>query len=120
MSQTTFYAGNDAALEVNRRDVAGVGAPVVGQPLCRNGKTTFKDCLEVIQLNVCHFWFCNLVQMDHRSVQDGDSGGPWFWNFTAYGLTYGWRYDPIFPFDRDLFSRADRIDDALGVNVANN
>ena len=32
---------------------------------------------------------------------------------TTLGLT-------AFPFDRDLFSRADRIDNALNVNVANN
>ncbi len=115
-----FYAGNANALEADRRDVAAVGAPVVGQSLCKNGKVTFKDCLVVIQLNVCHFALCNLVQMDHRTVIVGDSGGPWYWGNTAYGLTYGWRFDPWFPFDRDLFSRADRIDDALGVNVANN
>lgn len=115
-----FYSGDAATAEVARRDVAGIGAPVVGQSLCKNGKTTFKDCLEVIQLNVCHFALCNMVQMDHRTVDSGDSGGPWFWGNTAYGLTWGWRYDPAPPFDRDVFSRADRIDNALAVNVANN
>lgn len=74
----------------------------------------------MIQLNVCHNNLCNLVQMDARRATGGDSGGPVFWGNTAYGFHQGWRYDPFWPFDRDLFSRADRIDNALGVNVQNN
>jgi hypothetical protein len=112
-----FYAGNATTLEVDRRDVSGVGAPVVGQSLCKNGYAGFKDCTYVIQVNVCHFSLCNLVEMDHRTTVPGDSGGPFYWGNTAYGLMYGWRYDPVWPYDRDLFSRADRIDIALGVEI---
>ena len=114
-----FYSGDGITTEVFRRDVAGVGAPAVNQSLCKNGRNGFKDCGTVMKLNVCHFELCNLVQMDARRATGGDSGGPVFWGNTAYGLHQGWRYDPIWPFDRDLFSRADRIDNALGVNVAN-
>lgn len=112
-----FYAGNATAWEVDRRDVSGVGAPVVGQSLCKSGYAGFKDCTYVIKVNVCHFLLCNLVEMDHRTTVGGDSGGPFYWGNTAYGLMYGWRYDPVWPYDRDLFSRADRIDDALGVLI---
>jgi streptogrisin C len=115
-----FYAGNATTWEVDLRDVAGVGAPVVNQSLCKNGYAGFRDCGYVIQLNVCHFGLCNLVQMDARTTVGGDSGGPFYWNYTAYGFMYGWRYDPVWPYDRDLFSRADRIDDALGVTVNTN
>ncbi len=115
-----FYAGNANATEVNRRDVAAVGAPVVGQSLCKNGIASFQDCQQVIQLNVCNGAACSLVQMAARLAAPGDSGGSVYWGNTAYGLHQGWRYDPVWPFDRDLFSRADRIDDALGVNVAVN
>jgi hypothetical protein len=114
-----FYSGDADTTEVARRDVAGVGAPAVNQSLCKNGKNGFRDCGTVIQLNVCHFDLCNLVQMDARRATGGDSGGPVYWGNTAYGFHQGWRYDPVWPFDRDLFSRADRIDNALGVNVAN-
>lgn len=113
-----FYAGNANATEVNRRDVAAVGAPVVGQSLCKNGIASFQDCQEVIQLNVCNGAACSLVQMAARLAAPGDSGGSVYWGNAAYGLHQGWRYDPFWPFDRDLFSRADRIDDALGVSVA--
>jgi hypothetical protein len=112
-----FYSGAVDVSEVKRRDVAATGAPVVGATLCKNGAVGFKDCGEVIQLNVCHFEVCNLVQMDARRATGGDSGGPVFLGNTAYGLHRGWRYDPVFPFDRDLFSRADRIDNALGVSI---
>lgn len=113
-----FYAGNANATEVNRRDVAAVGAPVVGQSLCKNGIASFQDCQEVIQLNVCNGAACSLVQMAARLAAPDDSGGSVYWGNTAYGLHQGWRYDPFWPFDRDLLSRADRIDDALGVSVA--
>jgi len=112
-----FYAGSATSWEVDRRDVAAIGAPIVGQSLCKNGYAGFKDCGEVIQLNVCHFSLCNLVEMDARTTVGGDSGGPFFWGNTAYGFMYGWRYDPVWPYDRDLFSRADRITQALGVFV---
>lgn len=113
-----FYAGNSTTLEVNRRDVSSVGAPTVGQALCKNGVTNKKDCQDVRKLNVCNGSRCNLVQMEERLAAGGDSGGPVFYNYTAYGLHQGYVYDPVWPFDRDVFSRADRIDNALGINVA--
>ena len=113
-----FYSGNSSSLEVNRRDVSSVGSPVVGQSLCENGKTTYKNCKDVRKVNVCWGGECNLVQLGTRSVQGGDSGGPVFWGNTAYGLLRGWHYDPFWPFSRDLFSRADRIDNALGIFIA--
>lgn len=39
-----FYAGSTTATETDLRDVSAVGSPVVGQSLCRNGKTNYKDC----------------------------------------------------------------------------
>lgn len=115
-----FYAGDANVTEVNRRDVAGVGGPVVGQALCKNGISTHRTCDDVIQLNVCNGAACSLVQMSARLAAGGDSGGPVYWNFTAYGLHQGWRYDPVWPFDRDLFSRANRLPNALNVSVALN
>jgi len=112
-----FYAGDANVTEVDRRDVSGVGAPVVGQTMCKNGSTNHKQCQKVRKLNVCTGVYCNLVQLEARLAAPGDSGGSVYFGNTAYGFHHGWHYD-VFPFDRDLFSRADRIDDALGVNVA--
>lgn len=115
-----FYAGSSAATEVDLRDVSSIGAPVVGQSLCKNGATAYKSCQEVRLLNVCSGSVCNLVQMGARLAAPGDSGGPIYWGETAYGLHQGWMYDPAWPFDRDLFSRADRILTAIGVSIATN
>lgn len=112
-----FYAGNANATEVNRRKVNEVNAPVVGQSLCKNGRTNHAQCQEVRRLGVCKDNMCSLVQMGARLAAAGDSGGPVYWGNTAYGIHQGWHYDPSWPFDRDLFSRADRLPDALGVAV---
>ena len=84
-----FYSGSSSSNEANRRDVSAVGAPTVGQSLCRNGKTSNKDCQEVRRLNVCSSGECNLVQMGEHLSADGDSGGPVYWLNTAYGIHKG-------------------------------
>lgn len=115
-----FYEGTATVTETIRTDVAGVGAPTVGQFLCQNGATNHFNCQDVRKLNVCSGNTCNLVMMGSRLAAGGDSGGPVFRGNTSYGLHKGWMYDPVAPFDRDLFSRSDRMDNALGIWVATN
>lgn len=67
---------------------------------------------------MCNGSACNLVEMGERSAAGGDSGGPVYWGNTAYGLHQGGIYDPVWSFDRDVFARADRIDNALGIYIA--
>ena len=112
-----FYAGNDSASEVDNRGVTSVGSPCAGQTLCRNGQKSNRDCQQVRKINVCSDGACNLVQMGKDLSVKGDSGGPVYWGNTAYGLHKGGMQDP-WPFWRDVFSRADRIDNALGVYIA--
>ncbi len=113
-----FYSGNSTTLETNLRDVSSVGDAVVGQSLCKNGKTNYKDCQEVRKTSVCAGNNCNLVQMGARLAAGGDSGGPIFWSNTAYGLHTSSMYDPSWPFDRDVYSKATRMDNAIDVYVA--
>ncbi len=108
-----FYGGSSTKTETNKFDVAAVGAPEVGDYLCRNGLVSHRDCQTVRKVDVCKDNLCNLVQMGARLSAPLDSGGPVYWGSTAYGLHQGWMWDP-WPFKRDVFSRADRIDDALG------
>lgn len=115
-----FYAGNSTSTEVNERDVASIGSPMAAQTLCRNGITSKRDCQEVRKLNVCAGGECNLVQMGSHLSAGGDSGGPIYWANTAYGLHKGMMYDPFWPYGREVFSRADRIDNALGIYIATN
>lgn len=115
-----FYAGTASTTETTLRDVSAVGSPTVGQTLCKNGATNHAICQQVRALNHCNGSACNLVMMGARLAAGGDSGGPIYWGNTAYGLQQGWKYDPAWPADRDLFSRADRIGNALGVWIATN
>ncbi len=114
-----FYSGSGTQLEVGPRNVTSVGNPIVGQALCKNGKTNFKSCQDVRKLSVCKSGLCNLVQMEARLAAPGDSGGPIYWEYRAYGFHQGWHYD-LWPFDRDVYSRAIRITNAFGVWVATN
>lgn len=113
-----FYSGSSTTTEVNLRDVSSSATPSEGQPLCLNGKTTHTHCQQVRQVSVCSNGACNLVQMGNRSADGGDSGGPWFYSNTAYGIHKGSHCDPFCPYDRDLFTKATRLDDGLGVVVA--
>lgn len=115
-----FYAGSAITTETNLTSVTATAAPVVGQSLCKNGATNHASCQGVRKLAVCKDSRCNLVQMGARLAAPGDSGGPIYLGTKAYGIHQGWMYDPVWPFDRDLFSRADRIDNALGIWIATN
>lgn len=79
-----FYAGDSNTTEANLRDVSAVGTPTVGQSLCKNGATNHASCQEVRSLNECNGDACSLVEMGARLAAGGDSGGPIYWNNTAY------------------------------------
>lgn len=115
-----FYAGSTSTTETDLRSVLSTGSPTVGLTLCKNGKTNQKSCQDVRKLGVCNDTACKLVQMGERLAAPGDSGGPIYFGSVAYGLHQGKVYDPIWPFDRDVFSRADQIHQALGVYIATN
>ncbi len=113
-----FYAGSSTSAEANRRDVATLGSPTVGQLLCRNGKMTYKNCQNVRKVNVCNGnVVCNLVQMEAHLSTGGDSGGPVYLSNIAFGLHQGFMYDPG-QVEREVFSRADKFDDALDASIA--
>jgi streptogrisin C len=89
-SGATFPNQFDAGPSI--RGVFGTGTAVEGQRLCRNGKTTGYNCDDVYQLNHCNGSRCGLVAMRNRYAEGGDSGGPWFYNNTAYGIHQGGKY----------------------------
>jgi len=100
--------------EDTRRDTAAVGHAVVGQYLCRYGKTTGRRCDNVYSRNHCNNSKCRLSIMDTNEAQDGDSGGPWYWGDTAYGIHQG----ELFYFGaKDTFTPVTHLDEALGLEV---
>lgn len=109
-----FYSGS---FEANLRDVSGVGFATEGQSLCRNGKSTGKECDTVYQLNHCVGDRCHLTAMHNDEASGGDSGGPWFYGNTAYGIHSGYKWWN-FKY-RDVFTPVRYIDDGMpGVYVA--
>jgi len=114
-----FEADDFYADEFNNiRDVAAVEPRAniaVGETICVYARASnHRDCtLEVENPDVfCGFPQQKLVQMNGAVTIDGDSGGGWSFNFTAYGGHYGRCWG------KSSFSVADLFDEALGVAVA--
>lgn len=112
-----FYA-NDNVL----RDVTGVAHPVMNQTLCRYGQSFQADCADVQDLSACAsgsaeggYEVCRLVRTDNDISDGGDSGGPWYYGNTAYGVHWGtfgtWLGD------RSSFSRVMYMYDAINTAV---
>jgi hypothetical protein len=104
----------------NRRDVTGVRHSVLGEELCRFGRTTGRWCGDhVYKKGVSNSFggetYERLTAMHRVHGEPGDSGGPWYWGTTAIGIHHGYKWIPLFT--RDLFSEAGRIDEALGVSI---
>lgn len=97
------------------RFVFGEGYPTVGQTLCKFGRKTGYGCEEVYRLNECSSGYCGLTAMKSRITDTGDSGGPWFYGNTAYGIHHGGK--TILFIWRSLFTPTYNLRDALGVRV---
>ena len=88
---------------------------------CGYGRTSnVRKCDQVSSTFVIFFTFetgfiGDLVSMKNSFTQPGDSGGPWSWGTTAVGTTVGshWWFG-----NHDVFSRADKFPQAVGVEVA--
>jgi len=111
--EALFYASSStvrAALYLEARSAISVGETV-----CQYGRASnYRDCdLDVhdasISCTISGVFNDRLVQMSAITSNRGDSGGPWFYDYKAYGSQKGWCGN------RDAFSVADLYDEALGV-----
>lgn len=82
--------------------VTGKANPVVGQTLCKNGKTTGRTCDVTYVDNQCRGAYCDMMTMTNRKANSGDSGGPWHSGPTAYGVHSG--YINLNGAPRDMFT----------------
>lgn len=105
-----FYGGNNSTNIADLRDVAGRGNAIEGQTLRHNGRTTYKYCDTVYQLNHCTGDVCHLTAMTHEHAEPGDSGGPYYYGNTAYGIHRGEKY--WFGY-RDIFTPQQYIDNGI-------
>lgn len=92
----------------------------VGESVCQYGRASNdQDCtLDVLDVSIActlsGVWNDRLVQMNGITSIPGDSGGPWFYNYNAYGSQKGWCSN------KDAWSVADLYDEALGVVFVTN
>jgi streptogrisin C len=109
----SFYASSSTVRPVTSWEaVSGIS---VGESVCQYGRASnYRDCdLVVYDVSIA----CtidgvpnnNLVQMNAITSIGGDSGGPWFYDYKAYGSQKGWCGS------KDAWSVADLYDEALGV-----
>jgi hypothetical protein len=84
------------------RYIKATANAVVDQKICKYGKTTKNTCDRVYKTNQCKGDYCNLVMTHRRKADDGDSGGPWFWGSTGYGIHQGGKTYLLIK--RDLFT----------------
>lgn len=95
--------------------VSGKANPVVGQTLCREGKTSGFDCDTTYKANQCRGSYCGMMTMSNREAAGGDSGGPWFAGSTAYGVHSG--YVTIWGLPRDMFTPINSGLSTLGLTL---
>lgn len=112
-----FYANTGA-----RRDtlaVEGAAAIRENNSYCKYGRASGYTCdtvkLTSVDVTVDNFSHRQLVAMTQNKAIPGDSGGPWFLGNTAAGIQSG--YVTIDGVRRDTWSKADYLDEALGVVV---
>ena len=106
-----FYSGNSSTTETTKRDLSGFSTAVAGQTLNKNGANTHRTQDTVRNISVCHDGNCYMLQMHNRKAAGGDSGGPVFWGYTAYGTHEGYMWSWFK--NRDTVSRADSLHEAL-------
>lgn len=103
-----FYSNGSKTL----REAWAVGNAFTGQTLCHFGITTGYKCNEVRKVNISVVGHDDVVSMKGGVTEPGDSGGPWFYGNTLYGVHTGthWWFGK-----RSYFTQAKFLDEALGV-----
>lgn len=91
MRITGATAGRQFYNDVNRlSNQDRLNTPTQGMAICKFGKVTGKDCTKVRDTFTCRAQYCNLVSTDKYVTAGGDSGGPWSYGTTVYGVHSGY------------------------------
>ncbi|MEO1231466.1 MAG: S1 family peptidase [Myxococcota bacterium] len=99
-----------------RREVWRMGQASKGRTLCRYGRTTPQRCDTVHRVNVSSGGEDRLAMMKNNYADHGDSGGPWFYGSTAYGVHEGGQQGFLWKW-RSVWSQLVYIDDALNLTL---
>jgi streptogrisin C len=114
------FISQKAGSTLIRRKATAVAAPFVGMNVCKYGTITAYGCSQVINgptttVNANGVTYANLWQVDGYITQEGDSGGPWYYGNTAYGIHYG--DIPRGGADRSAFTSITAIEAATDLRV---
>lgn len=108
----TFYNDWQRKRYVDNRS----GMPSTGTRICKFGMTTSATCSTVrtrdATITSADITYRHMVIMNGGGVRPGDSGGPWYYGGTAYGITH----DYFAGSDRSSFTPAYLLQN-LGVDV---
>ncbi len=99
--------------DTQRRDVSEIGGAVaVDDYICFHGEASGgQTCDYVYDDDVSTSTYDRLVAMDNDNTVGGDSGGPWFWLGTAYGIHSGDL--TLGGATRNIWSQARFVDDGM-------
>lgn len=86
-----------------------------GTKVCVYGKATNDSCDEVYKTNQCSGNYCKLTMTHRHKTDQGDSGGPWLFGNTGYGVHHG--YKTYLLIQRSLFTPVRHAATQLGVTV---
>jgi streptogrisin C len=114
------FISQKAGSTLIRRKATAVAAPFVGMNVCKYGTVTAYGCSQVINgptttVNANGVTYANLWQVDGYITDAGDSGGPWYYGNTAYGIHYG--DIPRGGADRSAFTSITAIEAATDLRV---
>ncbi|ALO07999.1 putative serine protease [Streptomyces venezuelae] len=84
-SSRTFYQDYNNVRYADDR----AAMPAVGTQICKFGRTSGKTCSTVKYRDVSVSTLKHMVVMNGNACKPGDSGGPWYYGGTAYGIHTG-------------------------------
>lgn len=108
-ARTFYYNWN------KKRYATAVGSPRVGIRVCNFGRKSGNKCDEIYKLNTARGQYQGMVSTRKHYTTNGDSGGPWYYGGTAYGIHSG--YSTISRGQRSQFSPARNLPSAVGMRV---
>lgn len=110
VANAQFHVGSSTL-----RAITSSQNPVSGTTVCKYGRTTGGSCDRVSLTSQCRGSYCGLYSVFERQAAPGDSGGPWYYGNTGYGIHSG--RATISGADRDVFTGLQNAAGTLGVVV---
>jgi hypothetical protein len=104
--------------------ITSYSSVIVGQTICKYGQATGYGCGEVEEKEADAHWvpnqtgrYISLKRCDTDLSTGGDSGGPVFYNLSAFGIVSGWQFGGLLCNDELVFASVSYVQSGLNVTV---